>query len=265
MHSTKPFQSGFTMVELAIVIIVVGVLLGIILQGVELVNMSRVKATASQVKNIQSAVEGFWDKYNALPGDLPNPGNFLPNCGAPPCNQPGDNVAVAISATVGRVGLNNTPANDPTGREGEAFFAQLRAGDFYTNVNPALGAVWGGFYPETPIPNNGITAGSFMVAGTEAASFGPTIVDSTNLPLGLYLVVQGGTPAAGTANISGQYVAPIDRALDDGTPDRGIMRGKTGGTRVCSTALGNQQYRRDDSLCGFFIFIGDYTRDLPTP
>lgn len=251
-------NSGFTLVEVAMVIVVAAFIIGMSLQAVELIRMARVKATASQIKEIKSVTDMFWDKYNALPGDIQNPSNFLSNCAAAPCSTNGDNAVDANN----RVSLNNNPADDPTGTEGERFFLHLRAADMYTKINPANGAVWGGFYPETPIRGNGITAGSYLV--NPGAAFGGTIVDNTNLPLGLYLNIQGGTPAAPTAEIDADYVAAIDRALDDGTPDRGIMRGKTGGgASACEVAGPPITYAGDQGRCGFFIFLKDYRRDQP--
>lgn len=65
----KTKQSGFTLVELAIVLVIVGLLIGGILKGQELINSGKVKGLAADLRNIPVAYNGYQDKYRALPGD----------------------------------------------------------------------------------------------------------------------------------------------------------------------------------------------------
>lgn len=62
--------SGFTLVEIAVVLVIIGLLLGAILQGQQLIASSRVQNLADQQAGIQAAYFGFIDRYNAVPGDL---------------------------------------------------------------------------------------------------------------------------------------------------------------------------------------------------
>src|SRR4051812_11453032 len=62
-------QSGFTLIELAIVLVIIGLLLGGVLKGQELINSAKVKNMASDFKNAQVYIYGYQDKYKALPGD----------------------------------------------------------------------------------------------------------------------------------------------------------------------------------------------------
>src|SRR5450830_105374 len=62
-------QSGFTLIELAIVLVIIGLLLGGVLKGQELINSAKVKNMASDFKNVQVYIYGYQDKYKALPGD----------------------------------------------------------------------------------------------------------------------------------------------------------------------------------------------------
>ncbi len=63
-------QRGFTLVEIAIVLVVIGLLLGGVLKGQELINSSRVRAISDQHAGIQAAYYGFQDRYRAIPGDM---------------------------------------------------------------------------------------------------------------------------------------------------------------------------------------------------
>ena len=69
MKSMKSQQSGFTLVEIAIVLVIIGLLLGGILKGQELINSAKVKGLAQDFRNIQTALYGYQDRYKAIPGD----------------------------------------------------------------------------------------------------------------------------------------------------------------------------------------------------
>ena len=63
-------QQGFTLIEIAIVLVIIGLLLGGILQGQSLINSARVRNLISQEDGIKAAFYGFQDRYRALPGDF---------------------------------------------------------------------------------------------------------------------------------------------------------------------------------------------------
>lgn len=65
----KKTQAGFTLIELAIVLVIIGLLLGGVLKGQELINSAKVKNMANDFRNIQVYVYSYQDKFRALPGD----------------------------------------------------------------------------------------------------------------------------------------------------------------------------------------------------
>lgn len=65
----KRNQSGFTLIEIAIVLVIIGLLLGGVLKGQELINSAKVKNLAGDFKNIPVFIYGYQDKFRALPGD----------------------------------------------------------------------------------------------------------------------------------------------------------------------------------------------------
>lgn len=73
---------GFTLVELAIVITIIGLLIGGVLKGQELLENARVNATVSDLKAYSAAVTTFRDIYKATPGDMSNATNFITGCTA---------------------------------------------------------------------------------------------------------------------------------------------------------------------------------------
>ena len=60
---------GFTLIEIAIVLVIIGLLLGGILKGQELITGARVRNLISQQDGIKAAFFGFQDRFRALPGD----------------------------------------------------------------------------------------------------------------------------------------------------------------------------------------------------
>src|SRR6476659_9791119 len=65
-------QSGFTLVEIAIVLVIIGLLLGGLLQGQELINSAKVKNLANDFRVIPTYIYAYQDKFRALPGDDAN-------------------------------------------------------------------------------------------------------------------------------------------------------------------------------------------------
>ena len=63
--------TGFTLIELAIVLVIIGLLLGGVLKGQELIESARVRNVISQLDSIKAAYYAFQDKYQFAPGDYP--------------------------------------------------------------------------------------------------------------------------------------------------------------------------------------------------
>lgn len=65
----KRNQTGFTLIEIAIVLVIIGLLLGGVLKGQELINSAKVKNLANDFKNTPVLLYGYQDKFKAIPGD----------------------------------------------------------------------------------------------------------------------------------------------------------------------------------------------------
>lgn len=64
-------QAGFTLVEIAIVLVVIGLLLGGVLKGQELILNSQIRNAISEFNNVASARFAYQDRYRQIPGDDP--------------------------------------------------------------------------------------------------------------------------------------------------------------------------------------------------
>src|SRR5437016_14617021 len=67
-------QQGFTLVEIAIVLVIIGLLLGGILKGQEMITQAKIKNVIADFSGISAAYHGYQDRYRAIPGDDPNAG-----------------------------------------------------------------------------------------------------------------------------------------------------------------------------------------------
>ncbi len=65
-------EEGFTLVELAIVLVIIGLLLGGILKGQAMIENAKLKRVKSDINSIVAAVYSYQDKYGVFPGDDPN-------------------------------------------------------------------------------------------------------------------------------------------------------------------------------------------------
>jgi prepilin-type N-terminal cleavage/methylation domain-containing protein len=101
-------QGGFTLIEIAIVLVIIGLLLGGVLKGQELITSARVRNLIQQQDGIKAAYFGFLDRYRALPGDYAqattNINGVVTNstCGVTGAigNGNGDGQVLAIAASV---------------------------------------------------------------------------------------------------------------------------------------------------------------------
>ena len=190
-------QSGFTLIEIAIVLVIIGLLLGGILKGQELINSARVKNLAADFRNIPVFIYGYQDKFKALPGD-----------------------DIAAVAHVGTSSV--TPgAGDGKGSIDGAWYSTNPADEsvlFWQQVRLA-GLAPGITTIPTPLPgdyNPKNASGGFIgiQSGTTVAAQSPIV--GTNGPIsGAYIICSTG--------ILGKFVTQLDAQMDDGNPATGSM------------------------------------------
>lgn len=71
---------GFSLVELSIVLVILGLLVGGILAGQSLIRAAELRGVSTSISTYQTAIYGFRDKYFAFPGDMSNAKSFWPTC-----------------------------------------------------------------------------------------------------------------------------------------------------------------------------------------
>ena len=79
-------QTGFTLIEIAIVLVIIGLLLGGVLKGQELITSARVRNLISQQDGVKAAFFGFQDRFRAFPGDYTGAVINISNISTAACN-----------------------------------------------------------------------------------------------------------------------------------------------------------------------------------
>ena len=84
-------RAGFTIVELTIVLVVIGLLLSGILKGQELINGAKIRAIVARQSSLNMAWDQFVDRFGAKPGDYALASVRIPNA-TNPTTKPGNGV-----------------------------------------------------------------------------------------------------------------------------------------------------------------------------
>lgn len=194
-RSIRGGQGGFTLVEIAIVLVIIGLLLGGVLKGQELIENSKVKSVINDFNGIKAAYYGYQDRYKRLPGDDGPVATITARGGSWAGMAPGNNngvIDVTAAQTFNGAGENAT------------FFRHLRAAGLITG-NPAdVGAA--------ALPRNGF--GGLVGITNDAAALGYA------------------QAAVCAGNIPGKAAAAIDNQLDNGVPGTGSVRATQGANNV---------------------------------
>jgi prepilin-type N-terminal cleavage/methylation domain-containing protein len=241
-------EQGFTLVELAIVMIIIGLLIGGILKGQELINNAKVSSAVTQIKGLEAAANTFKEKYAALPGDILAPNTRLPNCGAAVCNVAGNGDS-QIDAT----DLGAAQATPVAGTNETQIFAHLAAANLLTgDVQPTV--AWS---LQTSYPN--FTLGGKVrlgyVVGGQTGAIAAIPVNAH------YIAVGNGGGAMGASELPGGDLANIDRKLDDGMPNTGsVMAVGNAAANTCTilgTGVVTDTYDEaaNSRTCGIFVRI----------
>lgn len=187
-------QSGFTLIELAIALVIIGLLLGGVLLGQDLIGGGKRSAVISDIGTYKAAVRQFRDTYSHLPGDMPNASRYWPSCDATPANCDGDGDGHVSGAEVLRAWQQLTDSEVIEGS-----FAGSGAAEIGVNI-----------------PASSIDGGGYEFVWSGSAGF----AGKRNL---FRLSADQGA-AMGGGILSGADASVIDDKMDDGLPDRGEVQ-----------------------------------------
>jgi prepilin-type N-terminal cleavage/methylation domain-containing protein len=199
-------QSGFTLVEIAIVLVIIGLLLGGVLKGQELINSAKVKNLATDFRNMSTFVYAYQDKYRAIPGDdraaITHLGATAVCAGTTTCPTPNENV--------GDGRINGWWSSTSATAESVVFWQHVRL------ANLATGSTT-------------IGSADYFPRNAEGGVMG----------------ISGATPVTGwtgnfficSAGVQGRFVRQLDTMLDDGVSTTGTVRAIANGATAVGAAV----------------------------
>jgi len=204
-------QGGFTLVEIAIVLVIIGLLLAGVLKGQEMIENGRVKSAATDLNGVAAAYNSYLDRYKAVPGDDGPTATIQARGASWALMTGGDANGVIVAA-----------ANATFTGAGESglFFRHLRAAGYLTG-DPALIGVnalplnaWGG---RTGIVNVASIQGRPAVARLLVC----------------------------TGNVPGKSASALDVQLDDRLPNTGNLRANAGANNTAPAVAAPAAYTED--------------------
>jgi len=213
-------QQGFTLVEIAIVLVIIGLLLGGVLKGQELINSAKVKNLINDFRATSTFVYSYQDRFRAIPGD--------------------DAAAVAHVAASAAATTHTTGA--ASGATGDG-----RINGAWNNAATTTEEAYR-FWEQVRLA--GLAAGSTTIGG---ADYIPRNADGGVIGITgdrvLTTTVWNATFFVCSDNIQGRYARQIDATIDDGVTDTGSIRViGVAGTASAATAPTNLATANDATL-----------------
>jgi len=185
-------QTGFTLVELAIVLVIIGLLLGGVLKGQEMIENGKIKNLKNDVQGMTAAYYAYRDRYNAIPGDDNHALGRWPAANG--------NAAAVNGDSNGLVGTVNAWTVCPAATENCYFMQDLRYAGLITGT------------PNTNDPVH-VYGGAMRVIQYDVNVAGTAVSVGLNLCFG---------------NLPAKAAEAIDAGFDDGLPNTGAVRAAVG-------------------------------------
>lgn len=192
----KQKQTGFSLIELAIVLVIIGLLLGGVLKGQELINSAKAKSMIADFKNAQIFIYGYLDRYRALPGDDAGASSHVSGG----TNGDGDGVIEGA--------WNSATTTD----ESALFWQHVRLAGLSTGPSD-------------------MTSADFFPRNSEGGRIGVQSINGTPPITGMT-----GTYVTCSQNLSGSIAKQIDVSLDDGETSTGTVRAIVAGNAAAVTS-----------------------------
>src|SRR5262245_44089593 len=191
-------QKGFTLVEIAIVLVIIGLLLGGILKGQEMITQAKIKNVMSDFSGISAAYHGYQDRYRAIPGDDPNAATRWTTAPAATSGGGTGEVAGTYTDACPAVSVAATP-------ESCMFWDHLRRAGFVAGTGAQQ-------------PFNALTGMIGVQTGDGSATPAAALLDGAGGPGFVGLIMC-------SSNVTDKIAIAVDTQMDDGLSGKGTVRG----------------------------------------
>jgi prepilin-type N-terminal cleavage/methylation domain-containing protein len=210
-------HQGFTLIELAIVLVIIGLLLGGVLKGQELINSAKVKNMAKDLTNVSAIVYAYQDRYHAMPGDDASVVTHVSGA-----------TLATTGGTVGNGLIEGTWNSTTTTDESVLLWQHVRLAGLAQGPTSTAST---DYYPKN---TNGARIGVQSVSGftTITGMSGSFVVCSDQ--------------------IQGKYAKQLDTSLDDGDTSTGALRAIVSGTPGAGIAVGSIVDATNYTVCMTF-------------
>jgi len=255
--SNATLQRGFTLIEMSIVLVIIGLIVGGILKGQELIESSRQKNLISQIDRIRSGSTAFVDRFKSLPGDLGRT-SILP--GSSLIGGSGGNDNGIIGAIISPMTTAATVASVAT-TENVQFFNHLIAANLASSgsaMSPTvtLACFTGYCATPSPLPSSSYPSSGLTISyGTHP---GNTVGTQADARLAHWLLLSrfsSTTITGGDTAIAASRAFQLDTKYDDGGAGSGNIRtsymvGGAAATDACGNATSaNYAPGDNNTLC----------------
>jgi len=218
-------QAGFSLIELAVVLVIMGLLIGGILKGKDLIESARVKRVIFQLNELRMATSAFLDKYDALPGDFNK------------------------ASTQIKPGLRNGNGNGIV--EGAGLASGSEAFSFWSHLTYAGLIGSPGLESEQAIGEFGKGAPESSLGG------GFTVENNPHGLSGLWFILGKKNGDHGNGGLlTPQQAMTIDKKLDNGYPTSGKVRTFDGSdvpAHTCIKEDGTYNLENHEAACALFF------------
>lgn len=234
-------QRGFTLIEMSIVLVIIGLIVGGILKGQELIESSRQKNMVSQIDRIRAGVTAFSDRFKSLPGDYSRV-SMLPNASLIGTTGGNDNGVVgALSTNI----ITDTMATQiASTSENVKFFnhlilTNLASSGSATNEGVTLACFAGNCATSSPLPPAAFPQSGFTVMygthpGFTVGSNQPDTRQAHWLFVSRFLATAISAETNGVVSAARAY--QVDSKYDDGGAGSGNIRTGLNGSGCGTTS-----------------------------
>lgn len=256
VNTVSQHQRGFTLIEMSIVLVIIGLIIGGILKGQELIESSRQKNVISQVDRLKASTTSFVDRFRSLPGDF-NRIEIMPNSGL--LARGDDNGVVGdVNTTTTELAAGAIDASgEHVGYFNQLIAAGLASGGSLAGTTAAPQCFSGLCNTASPLPSSAFPQSGLTIHYGTHDGGGSTVIQPKRAHWLMLSRFKANAAAAsgGTTDgvVSPERAFQIDYKYDDGVSGGGNIRTLTGLVPNCGQA--GTDYVATDSTVGCVLFF----------